>query len=65
MADLIALSEYRARKEGHPRDGIQIEASGQVMIVRHYRDGLLTGEQRIISERSLRGMLDGLPPETP
>ncbi len=65
MADLIDLSEYRAKKEGHPRDGIQIEASGHVMIVRHYRDGLLAGEQRIISERRLRDMLDGLPPEAP
>jgi hypothetical protein len=58
MGKVTDLSEYRAGKEGHPRDGIQIVAVSHVMIVRHYRDGILVGEEQVISERFLRDMLE-------
>jgi hypothetical protein len=60
MGTLIDFSEYRAKKSGYPRDGIQIEVVSYVMIVRHYREGILIGEERVISERRLRDMLDGM-----
>ncbi len=58
MGKIIDLSEYRAKRKGHPRDGIQIEVVSHVMIVRHYQRGILIGEERVISERLLRDMLD-------
>ncbi len=58
MGTLIDFSEYRAKKNGHPLDGIQIEVVSHVMIVRHYQKGILVGEERVISERILRDMLD-------
>ena len=60
MGTLIDFSEYRAKKNGYPRDGIQIEVVSHVITVRHYREGILIGEERVISERSLRDMLDSM-----
>ncbi len=60
MGTVIDLSEYRAKKSGHPLDGIQIEFVSHVMIVRHYQKGILIGEERVISERILRDLLDGM-----
>jgi hypothetical protein len=60
VGTLIDFSEYRAKKSGHPPDGIQIEVVSHVTIVRHYQKGVLSGEERVISERILRDMLDGL-----
>jgi hypothetical protein len=60
MGTLIDYSEYRAKKSGYPRDGIQIEVVSHVITVRHYRGGILIGEERVISERCLRDMLDAM-----
>jgi hypothetical protein len=60
VGTLIDFSEYRAKKNGHPPDGIHIELVSNVMIVRHYHKGILIGEERVISERILRDMLDGM-----
>ncbi len=60
MGTLIDFSEHRAKKNGHPMDGIQIEVVSHVMIVRHYKEGILIGEERVVSERILRDMLDGM-----
>jgi hypothetical protein len=60
MGTLIDFSEYRAKKNAHPRDRIQIVVVSHVMIVRHYQKGILIGEERVISERRFRDMLDGM-----
>lgn len=60
MGTLVDFSEYKAKKNGHPRDGMQIVLASNVMIVRHYQKGILIGEDRVIPERILRDELDGM-----
>jgi hypothetical protein len=65
MGDVIDFSGFRASRNGHPRDGIQIEVLPHAMIVRHYRAGILVGEDRILPERFLRDTLDEMDREAP
>lgn len=58
MEKVVDLAGFRADKEGHPRDAVQIELEPPEMVVRHYRDGVLVREERTLSECFLRDLLD-------
>lgn len=60
MGEVIQFPEYKARKNAHPRDGIQMEVVFHSMLIRYYREGILIGEERIVSELFLRDLLDSM-----
>jgi hypothetical protein len=55
---VIELSDFRKRGPGEPCDGLRLKVEAPVMVVRHFRDGVLVGEERVLSEYMLREMLD-------
>jgi hypothetical protein len=58
MGMVIELSDYRIKAPSEPRDGFRLEVVPPVMVVRQFRDGVLVGEERVVSEYMLREMLD-------
>lgn len=58
MGAVIELSDYRRKAPSEPRDGFCLQVVPPLMVVKHFRDGVLVGEERVISEYMLREMLD-------
>jgi len=58
MGTVIRLSDHRRKAEAAPEDGYYISVEPPVMVVRHFRDGVLLGEERVLSEYMLREMLE-------
>ena len=58
MGTVIELSDYRRKAPSEPRDGFRMQVVPPLMVIRHFRDGVLVGEERVISEYLLREMLD-------
>ncbi len=60
MGTVIELSDW-TKSQSELKDGFYLEFEPPFMIVRRFRDGVLVGEDRVISEYMLREMLESMP----
>ena len=59
MGKVVELSNYRRKAVTPSKDVFCIVLDPPVMVVRFYRDGVLVGEQTVVSEYMLREMMAG------
>jgi hypothetical protein len=58
VGTVVQLSDYRKKVTTQPENGFSVEIAPPVLIVRHFHNGVLTKEERVISESMLRDLLD-------
>ena len=61
MGEVVELSDFRRRASAEPLDGYFLHVEPPAMVVRHFRNGVCIGEERLISEIMLRELLDHMP----
>lgn len=58
MGEVIKLKKYQARAAESARHGMYVEVLPPVVLVKYYRNGVLTEQQRVVSESMIRDLLD-------
>lgn len=58
MGEVINLEKYQARAAESARHGMYVEVLPPVVLVKYYRNGVLTEQQRVVSESMIRDLLD-------
>jgi len=58
VGEVINLEKYQARAAESARHGMYVEVLPPVVLVKYYRNGVLTEQQRVVSESMIRDLLD-------